>query len=605
LLLSCPARTLAAPKDMELAGGFRKGDRAELNGVPCQVVGPPAVAAAARFSLAIRFDDGQCRDVRASTLMPAGGGAEFVPPPPKRPIQSPEPEYEILPVQKPPKPTATFDFGAEGPPSMFDDSPEKSRLIPPKIGTDPYAWESKSKPFKRMTEDIQAPVGYVSGGYPTENFIKAVIEKDLSKNEHDAPDTQTICNIKGKYHKALPDDPKARQKELVRIYTMETQIYPQMNLALRQDHFQRMKYFGAFIKELRDVFYTDHIDQIIDPYIGACYRGITVPNVMQFISEYVPGFEFVWTSFTSTTANKEMAGGFGNLLFEIHCREPATGSFDDEFPEYAPADIKMFSDSKEESEILIPPNTRLRVITIQMPTRTNGLSCPMVVCETTGYDSIWGLIDAGNYGEIVDFCQHHYHLVQGDGYTHSILHAAIDSGDADVAEAVMEANPNFDQMCEDTGMTALQKLSVRFPSLSKRYESTKMKYDRKKGQVAAPAPIPEEPTAYGYAPGPADKPPAYGYPPSSAVKPPAYGYAPSMTDTVSSTFRASFKEDFTREELAGGFVKGDVVLTAEGAYGVVMGPPGKKALKNISVTVRFDTGMVQDVRVNKLRLAEE
>jgi len=225
-----------------------------------------------------------------------------------------------------------------------------------------------AKKNSRVHEDHPAPSLYVPGEYPSKNFIKSVVQKDPSKNEADSPDTQTIVREKAKYTANLPTDPLARQKALVNIYSLESQLYPQMNLALRQDDATRLRYFGAYIKELRDVFFTDKQDQVITPFIGTTYRGITVPDVNAFLKDYQPGMEFVWEAFTSTTSDKQIARIFGNVLFEIQCHEPVTGSFDDDIPEYAPADIKPFSDTKEESEILIPPNVRFRVITVKMPT---------------------------------------------------------------------------------------------------------------------------------------------------------------------------------------------------------------------------------------------
>merc|ERR1712084_113637 len=117
---------------------------------------------------------------------------------------------------------------------------------------------------------------------------------------------------------------------------------------------------------------------------GKVYRGITVPNADLFLKDYQPGMTFVWGAFTSTTDDMQVAAEFsGNILYEIHCLEPVTGTFDDDIPEYAPADIRSFSDFAQEAEILLPPNVRFRVITIQ---KRRDLSVPVVVCETMGYD---------------------------------------------------------------------------------------------------------------------------------------------------------------------------------------------------------------------------
>lgn len=61
------------------------------------------------------------------------------------------------------------------------------------------------------------------------------------------------------------------------------------------------------------------------------------------------------------------------------------------------------------------------------------------------------------------------------------------------------------------------------------------------------------------------------------------------------------------ELLAGGFEKGDRVIFA-GSHtdvGTVLGPPAKRASSKLSVTVRFDTGDLRDVRAAELQMMSQ
>lgn len=546
-----------------LAGGFCPGDRVTYDGVPATVLGPSARKSAVKVSVSIRFDsNGHLADVRANLLQRAlaGGSAERagdeeVEPQPLPAVQigplSPDTGSFILdPLRQRRHPRLVYDAPPPQP------APMRGVFNPPPRGA-PRAPPPQTVKQRACDDILPKP----SFEYPTQNFITHVIQKNPHVDEPDAPDTQTILRTKADYHKMLPEDPLERQRELIRLYTMETQLYPQVNLALRQDDPKRLAYFGAYIKELRDCFLTDNEDQIITPFKGTVWRGVTVPDVKRFLEDFQPEAEFVWESFTSTSTDKQIARIFGNVLFEIHCRDPVTGTFDDETPEYAPADIKEFSDTKEETEILFPPNVRFRVITVQMPSGgLGGLSVPLVICETMGYDSIWGLIHTGNYDAVQQWCHQHPHLVEGDKYNASILHAAIDSGDHNMAHAVLQTGANPNQVCPVTGKTAYQKLNK---------------------QLAY-----KEETAFE---NPEDPVPLVAIPDNAGI-------------VSGMRFKARPNHGFAiREALAGGFFLGDQVLF-NGKTATVIGPAARRACANVSVGIRFDSGAIQDARVALLQL---
>jgi len=228
--------------------------------------------------------------------------------------------------------------------------------------------------------------------FPSNNFEVAVVDKDPKKDEPFSPNTQHIVESKAGYNQQLPTDSEARQKELVRLYTKETPLYHEMNKALRDDNGYKMEYFGAYIKELRAVFKTDHVDQIIDPFEGTVWRGITLPDVEAALQVYQEGKLFVWPAFTSMSTNEKIAMGFGNIVFEIFCHPPS-GLYDDANPEYVPASIQKWSVYSKEEEILFPPNVKFRVAAIKKPDASKGLSKPVIVCETVGFDTDDGIVD--------------------------------------------------------------------------------------------------------------------------------------------------------------------------------------------------------------------
>jgi len=254
-----------------------------------------------------------------------------------------------------------------------------------------YVWQ-RSDDFrgKLFREAATGPVS--AKVFPSDAFSEAVICKNPELNEPFSPSTQTIVDACAYFNQPLSDDARERQEQLVMLYTKETPLYHEMNRALREDNIDHMRYFGAYIKELRDVFKTDHEDQIITPFEGTVWRGIKFPDAEAAIKQYPPGSVFVWPAFTSMSTAKSAAMGFGNLVFEINCTPPP-GHYDDDTPEYAPASVEEWSCYKSEHEILFPPNVRFKVEEIKFPDGENGLISPLVVCETVGFDTDGGIVE--------------------------------------------------------------------------------------------------------------------------------------------------------------------------------------------------------------------
>jgi len=228
--------------------------------------------------------------------------------------------------------------------------------------------------------------------FPTPNFEQAVSFKDITKDDPDSPITETIVRDKANYKKALPTGPIKRQIELVGIYTDEQPLYHEMNQALRDDDYDQMHYYASFIRELREVFLTDHEYQIIKPFVGTVYRGITVSDPDEVVKQYQPFKKFVWSAFTSTSTSRSQAEGFGgDILFEIRCYPPE-GMYDDDEPEFAPADINEFSKFPKEDEVLFPPNTGFKVLFVQ---KDDSQQRWVVTCDTMLFDTFGLLVEIG------------------------------------------------------------------------------------------------------------------------------------------------------------------------------------------------------------------
>lgn len=238
--------------------------------------------------------------------------------------------------------------------------------------------------------------------YPTENFSMAVLPKDPAMNEPCSPPTDVILEACCDAEEPLPEEPVERQKMLAKYYTMETPLYHEMNKALRDDDLSAMRYYSAYIKELRDVFKTDHKDQIIQPFVGKTWRGITFEDPEESLKSFPVGSTFVWSAFTSMSTDRSVAFGFGNIVFEVSCLPPKE-AYEGAIAVYAPASVEAFSDIEGEAEILFPPNVQFQVKSIVMPDgKDEEVTSPMIVCETVAFDSDEGLKEFQHFKKMLE-----------------------------------------------------------------------------------------------------------------------------------------------------------------------------------------------------------
>jgi len=226
---------------------------------------------------------------------------------------------------------------------------------------------------------------------PSRNFTVAVSGKDPLKNELFSPNIDRIVCAVFPGSGPLPTEKIARGHRLLELYTEESPLFHQVNSALRNDDLAEIRYYAAFIVELRDAFYTQG-DRVVQPFRGLAWRGVRVSDPNAYVEHLKLGDPLSWPAFTSTTTHREVAQKFGNLVFEVRCAPPK--DFYDE-PAFAPASIERFSDFPEEHEVVIPPNALLEVLGVS-PGRYDTLlgwwdTPAVVVCQLVGLDSRRGL----------------------------------------------------------------------------------------------------------------------------------------------------------------------------------------------------------------------
>uniref|UniRef100_A0A7S1Q1K2 EF-hand domain-containing protein n=1 Tax=Alexandrium catenella TaxID=2925 RepID=A0A7S1Q1K2_ALECA len=263
-------------------------------------------------------------------------------------------------------------------------------------------WKYKADIKGKFLTSIAAPPQRATN-FPTDNFSQAVLYKDPSRNEPCSPPIQVIVEACGLANEQLPEDPLERQRLLANYYTSESPLYHEMNKCLRDDDLNGLRYYSAYIKELRDVFKTDHKDQIIEPFVGKVWRGIGYPDPEAALKDFAVGETFVWSAFTSMTTERDVAFRFGNIVFEVSCLPPKE-AYEGATAVYAPASVSGFSDFAQEAEILFPPNVQFQVKEIKMPggEGDDAVSSPLIICETVAFDSDEGLKEFKDFKAALD-----------------------------------------------------------------------------------------------------------------------------------------------------------------------------------------------------------
>jgi len=329
--------------------------------------------------------------------------------------------------------------------------------------------------------------------WPSRNFSDAIID-------HKPDDDNDAVSCLTKFFKEqgcdfyqnevdelakYPPDSSDRQIQLCKLYSAPTPLYGEMNTALRDDDLAQMMDLAGYIWELREVFLTDGINQITRPFSGTVYRGIGFPDPETAVESYKKDQIFAWPQFSSTSTDRNAALNFGNIIFEIRCY-PLDGLYDDDKPEYAPAQISQWSVFPDEAEVLFLPNTEFRTVNIQYPSEGNDLGnfsnvhC-VVQCEITAFDSIYGMIEATDVGGVKQWAERNPDRVKTDDCEYSIVHHAADNQadddgtrtggsrtrglgddeDESMTNILLKAGANPQEECRNSGQTVRQKLKAR------------------------------------------------------------------------------------------------------------------------------------------------
>mmetsp|Transcript_13145 Transcript_13145/g.37532 ORF Transcript_13145/g.37532 Transcript_13145/m.37532 type:complete len:308 (+) Transcript_13145:115-1038(+) len=164
-----------------------------------------------------------------------------------------------------------------------------------------------------------------------------------------------------------PDPGFARDQKICSMYTLATGMFQDINKCIRDDNEDGLRRLAPFIYELRQLLRFE-VDKICTPdgrkcrpFMGKLLRGLDVPEgeVEELAGLYKEGTEFTWPAFTACQLEDSGLWPFdGNLNFEIQCNiDPKKMKVPEVF---APVCIKRFLG--DSNEVLIPPQTRFRVI---------------------------------------------------------------------------------------------------------------------------------------------------------------------------------------------------------------------------------------------------
>jgi len=230
----------------------------------------------------------------------------------------------------------------------------------------------------------------VSLSSESEAYLTFVRDKDPLRNELFSPSTQGLLDMFSHQDLMLPlpkDDLEKRNRMLmlVSVYTEQSQLYLEMNRALRDEHKPQMRHFASFIKEFRAVFrMCGTREQPLKPFHGLAWRSIVVPDAKAELDKYrkEEGRVFSWPGFTSVSLDERQARSFGNITFQIRCDAPEERGDD----VYFPADISKFSCFPDEREVVFPPFTKLRVLHVEDEVHTwREHRNPLVQCQVVDF----------------------------------------------------------------------------------------------------------------------------------------------------------------------------------------------------------------------------
>lgn len=131
--------------------------------------------------------------------------------------------------------------------------------------------------------------------------------------------------------------------EIIRQYTNETNLYSEVNSLLRKGHHREdigLNHLIPWILQLNSAI------RKLPEFTNTAYRGSEMKEVD--IKKYTVGKIFVWSSFVSFSKSEDECYE-GNVIFEMTPKSSfATRD------KRAPRDISIYSEFKEEQEVIMP-----------------------------------------------------------------------------------------------------------------------------------------------------------------------------------------------------------------------------------------------------------
>lgn len=172
--------------------------------------------------------------------------------------------------------------------------------------------------------------------FKDQKHLKDVVASKIpTKSQPFSPDSDTILDACG-FPEQLPpmrgQEHEARKKRVLELYMEEKPLFHEMNRSLRdvkagEPQPVYVQYFAAFIKDLRDVFFTGE-KVIVDFFKGDLYRSLDVDDLeleaakTKFKGSIGSQEEWAWPAFTCMTSDENVAKRNGNVIVHIKCEIP-------------------------------------------------------------------------------------------------------------------------------------------------------------------------------------------------------------------------------------------------------------------------------------------
>ncbi|CAF1026547.1 unnamed protein product [Adineta steineri] len=153
--------------------------------------------------------------------------------------------------------------------------------------------------------------------------------------------------------KACKGQPRREvSKVCIQLYTRESFLYHVLNTALRNNDYSKLNTLGPLCFLMRDY------SRSCTEFIGTVYRGVQLPFATIESYKQAIGSWHTWSSYTSTSKDREMAEFRGNTLFIIEITNIKLS---------APRayDVASISHFPSEEEVLLPAGISFQVISVE------------------------------------------------------------------------------------------------------------------------------------------------------------------------------------------------------------------------------------------------